>query len=508
MPHHPPQRPSVVRGFLNRWIFFNTLIAGCSALAWLVLRSGPRPSRLAYPCQQAAFSAASLAFGAPLVSALLAGRSAVARALSTRTGVALSSAGLVITVVLGLHLSGAIADEAPLLTPPPDVRSQVFHVTDCPQDRQGDRFLGLDSLFDLMGRNGLKIYRSATISRTAGSEGIVASDDVVVIKINYQWMQLGGSNTDVLWGLIHRVVNHPDGFSGEVVVCENAQFASTGNFDRSLNNAEDHEQSPADVVARFRDLGHRVSWFDWTRVRSNVVADFDSGDNADGYVVSDYDDQLRGRTSYPKFQTVDGSRVSLKHGVWDGDAREWNRDRLTVINLPVLKSHSAVYGATACVKNYMGLVTDIGTGSHDAIRRGMMGAVMAEIGPPDLNILDCIWVLGRPRLGPSAGYTVSTRLDQLVASTDPVAADMWAVTNILIPAFEANGYSSPWPSPSADPADPSSAFRNYLDRSMSELLEAGYQVTNDLSQIEVFSQGPEAGPRARRPRGRRTSQGS
>ena len=54
---------------LHRFFLTNTFLAGVFALAWLILRSGPKPSRFAYPCQQAALSTASLAFGVPVVSA-------------------------------------------------------------------------------------------------------------------------------------------------------------------------------------------------------------------------------------------------------------------------------------------------------------------------------------------------------------------------------------------------------------------------------------------------------
>jgi hypothetical protein len=137
-----------------------------------------------------------------------------------------------------------------------------------------------------------------------------------------------------------------------------------------------------------------------------------------------YDEQLHGRISYPKFQTADGSYVSLRDGIWD-PATGYDRERLTVINLPVLKSHHATYGAT--------------------------------------------------------------RRDELVAGVDPVAIDIWAVTNILVPAFLDNGYAPPWPHPEATPDDPASDFRVYLDRSMSELLAAGYDVTNDLASIDVVT---------------------
>jgi hypothetical protein len=481
------------------------VLAGVLALAWLLLRSGPRPSRLAYPCQRAALSTAMLAFGAPLVGLVIAARRHLAAGLRSPRGVATTA----LVVVLGLaavgYLVGVDAADEPMLGPPRDYRAQLFHVTNGPQDPVGDRFPGLDGLLQLMGSQGLKIYRSATVTPLSGPDGIVGVDDVVLLKINYQWPERGGTNTDLLRGLIRVLVDHPDGFVGEVVVCENTQFAGADDFDRDANNAQDHGLSPRDVADHFAGLGHQVSLCDWTALRSIEVQEYSQGDTADGYVVYPYDDQLHGRISYPKFQTTDGSYVSLRDGIWD-PATGYDRERLTVINLPVLKSHHATYGATACVKHYMGVVCDgLGTNSHNAIRYGLLGAVMGEAQPPDLNILDAVWINANPYSGPSTSYSGATRRDELVAGVDPVAIDIWAVTNILVPAFLDNGYSPPWPHPEATPDDPASDFRVYLDRSMSELLAAGYDATNDLASIDVatvdlslavFADGFESGDTA------------
>jgi hypothetical protein len=208
----------------------------------------------------------------------------------------------------------------------------------------------------------------------------------------------------------------------------------------------------------------------------------------DGYVCYDHDPQLGGRISYPKFQTALGTYVSLRDGIWDPNTESYDRERVKFLNVPLLKAHSAWYGATACVKHYMGVVTDsLETNSHDGIEFGLLGALMGEIRPADLNILDCIWINAHPDDGPWTSYDVATRRDELIASLDPVAIDMWAVTNILIPAFYDEGFSPPWPEPSADPNDPTSDFRVYLDNSMSWMLDAGFDVTNDLSQIDVFT---------------------
>jgi len=503
LPHHD-DRASWRSRFWVRWVLANSTVAGLFALLWLILRTGSRPSRLAYPCQQAAFSAATLAFGAPLIAALTAVRRGTLARL--RPPVVAAAAGLCLLAAVGAWAYRAQPDPAalPVLDPPVDYVATVFQVTDCPPEPVGDSFPGLDNLLILMGRHGLKLHRSPAVSTLSGPDGIIGADDVVVLKINYQWEARGGTNTDLLRGLIHRIVGHPDGFSGEVVVCENSQVQPLDGFDRAANNSADLFQSPLDVVNDFADDGYAVSAYSWTSIRRRSADEFSEGDDDGGYVVYGYDPALHGRVSYPKFTTAHGTRISLRDGIWDPGAAAYDRDRLKVINLPVLKSHSASYGGTACVKNYMGVVTNsLNTNSHDGIAYGLLGEAMAVVRPPDLNILDSIWINANPNDGPWTSYAGATRADQLVASTDPVAADIWAVTNILVPAFLANGYEPPWPNPEITPDDPGSEFRVYLDNSMSRLLAAGYQVTNRLDSIELVSwDGTPQLDRPRRPLGR------
>jgi hypothetical protein len=470
------------------WALGGTIASGLLALLWLLLRSGTKPSRFTYPCQQAAFGTAAAAFGVPLVAAVIAARRQLIAWVRKPAGVALGATGLLAAAGLWGYASRAGDYRAPMLDPRPDYRAEVYHVTDCPQVSVDDRFIGLDNLITLMGREGLKLYQSSAESLLAGPDGIIAVDDVVVIKINYQWSERGGTNVDLLRGLIHRIVNHPDTFTGEVVVCENAQFVSTNGFDRDENNAQNILLSPHDVVAGFQTAGHTVSHYDWTLVRETWVGEYSDGDLNDGYVVYAYDGAFQGRVSYPKFQTENGTYISLRDGIWDDASGTYDRAHLKFINVPVLKSHSAEYGATACVKNYMGVVTtELSTNSHYACRGGVLGALLAEIQPADLNILDCIWINADPNDGPWTTYQVATRRDELIASVDPIAADIWAVTNVLIPAFIANGFWEPWPQPSADPGDANSEFREYLDNSMGYILAAGYDATNDIDQIDAFT---------------------
>lgn len=477
--------------FLRRWFFVNVLLSGLFGLLWLILRSGTKPSRLTYPCQQAALSTASLAFGGPLVAALIAAWRRTLWALLTPAGVTVAAVGLFVTLGTWGYLSRANAVPRLPIDLLLDYRAKLFHVVNCPQDPVGDRFIGLDNLLRMMGREGLKFYRSPNVALLAGPDGLLARDDTILVKINYQWPERGGTNTDLLSGLIRRIIEHPDGFAGEIVVCENAQFNSTEGFDRAANNAQNTSLSPHDVVVAFKSQGVKISHYDWTLVRYTSVQEYSAGNLQDGYVVGAYNALLQGRPSYPKFKTEYGTYVSLKHGLWDAVGGTYDREHLKFINVPVLKSHHSTYGATACVKHYMGVVTrELSTNSHSAIARGILGAVIGEVRPADLNILDCIWINANPYTGPQTPYGGATRRDQLVASTDPVATDIWAVKNILIPAFLANGYNPPWPTPSADPDDPNSAFRRYLDNSLAYIRTAGFNATNDFNQIDVRTWNP------------------
>ena len=482
------------RGRRN-WILVASPLAGLAALIWIVIRSGAKPSRLTYPCQRAALSTAWVAFAAPAIAGLVLLRRRLRVGLFSAAGLVFAAVGAVAAFGLWGYLSIARSDDPPpAVVAPPDYRAQVFHKAGCARDPVGDRFPGLDDLIEIMGGGGLKLYRSDTPSLTAGPGGILAANDTVVIKINYQWGQRGGTNTDLLSGLIRRIVEHPDGFTGEIVVCENAQFNSTSGFDRAENNAQDVLLSPHDVVTHFTSLGYRVSHYDWTLLRSTSVTEYSAGNLSDGYVLLPYDPTLAGQPSYPKFTTDYGTRISFKFGLWTASGA-YDRTHLKVINVPVLKSHHAFYGATASVKHYMGVVTgELSTNSHAAIALGMLGTVIGEVGPADLNILDAIWINASPYSGPSTSYAEATRRDELVASRDPVATDIWSVKNILVPGFVSNGYAPPWPTPSADPDDPTSAFRRYLDASMSRILAAGYKVTNDPTMIDEIKAAPPGEP--------------
>lgn len=234
---------------------------------------------------------------------------------------------------------------------------------------------GVKELIELMQRHGLSFYAKNN------SSGIIGKNDVVIIKVNSQWDERGGTNTDLVKSLVQAIVDHPQGFSGEVVIADNgqAQYGSTGSggsLSYARNNAKDISQSMQMVADSFSS--YNVSTYLWDIITNKRVNEYVEGDLQDGYVVEGSVDPETGLVvTYPKFRTKYGTNVSFKLGVRDSAIRAYDSNRLKVINVPVLKSHRG-YGVTASVKHYMGVVSDklsreMGGRAHRSVGSGGMG---------------------------------------------------------------------------------------------------------------------------------------
>ncbi|MFQ5492237.1 MAG: DUF362 domain-containing protein [Phycisphaerae bacterium] len=468
---------------LRGWTWACTLASGILALAWLLLRSGTKPSRLAYPCQRAAMGTAAAAFGGPLVAGLILARTRLLAGLHHWAGKSVLAAGVTLAGVLFTLARTPAPPDVTMLIPPANHHPVVFQVNHA-RGAEPLRHGGFDDLVTLMGLNAMPWHRSAVSGPTSGPGGLIDATDVVLIKINAQWPERGGTNTDLLRGVIRRICEHPDGFSGEIVVADNGQ--GWGSLNHAQSNADDPLQSAQDVVADFATEGWTISAQLWDSLRFVSVGEYQDGDMTSGYVVDALDDpETLMKVSYPKFQTAYGTYISYKHGLWVAGLQVYAPDRLVVINMPVLKTHF-IYGVTGAVKNHMGVVTTrLSTDSHNAVGRGGMGSLLASVRLPDLTLLDCIWVLARPGRGPAAVYADASRRDQLLAGTDPIALDVWAVKHILMPQIIENGYTLADYGDTQDPDNPNSVFRQYLDRSMNEILAAGIDVTNDPNAVDV-----------------------
>ena len=358
-------------------------------------------------------------------------------------------------------------------------KSDIYRITNCPiPTGLGNRHEGLDALLSLMGNHGLKLYRTDKDVDIGGPEGFIDKSDVVLIKVNAQWKYKGCTNSDVIRGLIQRILEHPDGFDGEIVLFENGQGGGSLDCDTMWGrqypdtgvhaNAEDESHSFSYLVEKvFADP--RVSKYLLDPVRRTFISEDDH--STDGY-------RKLTKVSYPCFTTAKGNRIELKQGIWDGTSYSKN---LKLINVPVLKHHDGC-GITGALKNFYGVLS-MADGQSDERHYEKLGQhcgkMIAKVRAPVINILDCIWVTHVKWAGYPPENT--TRLNQLLASIDPVALDYWAAKHVLYP-IDNNEKHHP---------DKFAILRNHLiqarDVINSEGGIDGHEVTLDELRINIIS---------------------
>jgi hypothetical protein len=473
---------------------------GLASILWFIFRTGSKPTRMSYPCQQASAASGSLwitAFVLPFIMTAaspgkLVGRRRIALAgfllllfvsfsvlfgstslmsLTGATGDDTAMAGRADTIVINLSQMRSQFPEP----------SDIFAVTGTTGNDDT-----IERLIEAMNNHGLPFYAQNA------SFGIIEKDDVVIIKVNSQWNERGGTNSDLVKLLVGAILNHPQGFAGEVIIADNGQgqYGSTGNggsLNYSRNNAENRSQSMQALADSFPD--QKVSTYLWDRITDKKVSEYADGDMADGYILTGPPDAQTGiAVTYPKFQTKYGTYISFKQGIWDAVNGSYDSRRLKVLNVPVLKTH-AIYGVTACIKHYMGVGSDrlsreAGGRAHNCVGSGGMGTEMAETRFPDLNILDAIWINDNPRGGPSTSYQEADKAGIIAASIDPVALDYWAAKNILMPAARQKGYDD---LKSMDPDNTSpGSFGDWLRLSSAEIAKAGHQATVSEKNMNVY----------------------
>ena len=473
-----------------------------ASLLWFIFRTGTKPSRIVYPCQRAALANSSMLLSISIPLSLTVVLTKTKKFLSKK-GSTLALLVIVASVVLSseqfwdtLQIAGAVDPNQEIQLALKPRNATAFPASDI-YVVNGREFAHIGEIINLMGSHGLLFYKSSTIGVNQGPEGLIARDDVVLIKINEQWPYRGGTNTDVLKELIQAVIDHPDGFVGEIVVADNGQ--GYGSMDWSYSNAEDHTQSTQDVVNMFSPY-YKVSTYDWQPIRGVQVDEYSEGDITDGYILYDTaDPETRIYVSYPKFRTQFGTSISFKHGIWNGSGY---KKRLKVINMPVLKSHWT-YGVTASLKHYMGVQSEgrsvpggLANG-HSTVGTGGMGTLMVETGLPTLNIIDAIWINANPPpsslMGPETLYSRATRINVLMAGTDPVALDYWAAKHVLVQAASLIGYTD---THTLDPDNTDrsgvlgQAFGVWLNLTKNEIIAGGYNVTTCKNHMNIYVRAP------------------
>jgi len=477
------------------------------------MRTGSKPSRIHYPCQKTAANNSFFFLGSIAIPYII--RRIKPLNLKIPIKYLLLSVFILLFIFLSIRLyqksinnnSGYFNSRGFQISEKLSFRdtvSSVFIVKSFPNP-SGVYHIGLDSLISQMAQHGTYFYKSNQSLPWCDTSGMIGKDDVVLIKVNAEWSERGMTNTDVIKGVIARIVAHPDTFTGEVCLVENGQWRFSWAY--PLSNSEDSVQTMQAVMNYFAGLGYHVTGYNWTAIgygsNNRWVQEYEQDDTLDGYVKED----SSGMT-YAKFKTSYGTRISTRKGIWNGTT--YDNNRLKFINMPVLKSHSLM-GVTASIKHYIGFLSyaNIGSGTmHNRVyQNGLLGVEMGKARFPTLNIIDAMWVSAEITTGPGAPYNMCTRLNTLLASKDPVAVDYIAGKRVLRPVSWWSGHSGFTNYGRMDPDNlntenpgsghnysdgtpcsgmPYNAFHQYLVSTYNQLRQRGYWVTMDTNQMNIY----------------------
>ena len=328
-----------------------------------------------------------------------------------------------------------------------------------------------------------------------GIEGLIAGDDVVVIKPNVQWWNQGVPNLSALKAFVDLIMKRPGGFHGEVVFAENCHHGSAPWESVSSGwQSVFSRNSDIDRINNFNELGAHLKNAYGDRFSVCHLIDVDEGarrvfgpEDGCGYVYCDgtggipliaLDNGASGPDfrevimTYPIFKTDQGTVVDFKNGIWENG--EYTSQPLKFINFAALNHHSTYCGATSAIKNYLG-ISDL-SGGADPHQNGKLtekyynfhsfpfnewapgptpGMIGAEIGVfmdtvrrADLNITTAEWIGLASRTEPPVAHTRA-----VLASADPVALDFHAAKYLLYPNSNI---------PVHNPEDPKSPLNQYL----------------------------------------------
>ena len=330
---------------------------------------------------------------------------------------------------------------------------------------------------------------ASLLELSGGMDRFIQRNDIVVIKPNAQWWNQGMTNTDSLKAFIDRVLEI-EHFSGEIIIAENHQYK---DYDGRGWNTEKRNGrfNYNELVDYYQNKGnHNVTKYYWRGVGKNpepLEGDDCCGAklvkgpaDGDGYVW-DLDNVYvapngnRCIMTYPVFtSTYSGITIDLKNGAWK-DGRYLEDRNVKFINFSALNHHGIYCGATASIKNLMGVV-DMTCGYHApdpegyynvhfvGVKKyvkfnhmfnlkkiglgffrkkiwenayenfhftgGALGYFMKNIRKPDLNIISAEWI----GWGSRTDTQKSARTKTLLCSEDPVALDYLATKDVLLNA--------------------------------------------------------------------------
>jgi hypothetical protein len=366
-----------VRNSISQFILNNSIILVIISLAWLLFRSGRKPTRIHYPCQKAAAANVSLFF-TPLLFPLLKKAndvytiSGLQKTLRILLLVAVCGGSFAATMQywnyyqenryaerlkamgpIGQSIGGAMAAAGSFLSTPyamaaisphrvvsvhhSDATSWNFSCTGsgaCPV-YYGDNAFVNQSVVDLMFDSGLKGLTGTTTIESAWKALLpnYRPNEIVAIKVNFNDSIMGGGtrgygDNDAYVDALPQVVNAViSGLKMRGVAEQNIRVFDSSRY----------------ITDRFRAL-----------IKYKNIRYFDREGNGEDVDESTFTSSLS------------SSRIHFAHSNYSGSTHKVS-DVLVesdyLINIPIMKSHGGA-GITLSLKNHLGSINGFTSGGH------------------------------------------------------------------------------------------------------------------------------------------------
>lgn len=360
----------------------------------------------------------------------------------------------------------------------------------------------------------------AALTGLGGIGRVVGPDDVVILKVSAQWWNQGMTNVAAVRRVIEHILELPGFKGEIIVFENtHFRLASGSGLSRAWTRPSDRNvdvpgwNKLGDLIPHFRARRAPVSfcglvdagpsslsgdaWHDPAHEHGTYGGDgrgpIPKGDARDGYhwdfervfrLAKSWSEEARTPLTWPRFTSEhSGLVVDLKDGVLrrEGSALVPSGRRLVWINMTTANEHGST-GFTGACKSTMGVVDMsagrlgthplaagyasvhyFGHGRPSATWRmaGPLAYLAREVRSPDLILTVAEWVAFD-----RAGYAgpedirhaaeTCTQARTVIAGTDPVAIDAWAVRNLMADVPSANKKAL------LDLDDPESMFTKFL----------------------------------------------
>ncbi|MCK4567823.1 MAG: hypothetical protein KAU48_11005, partial [Candidatus Thorarchaeota archaeon] len=198
-------------------------LVAAASVVWIVARSVTKPSRITYPCQQIAVGNIHSFLAVLLAPMTIHGKVKATLVVTTLLlGSLFLTSDSILLTTLYTPFSADNNIPVPLTLSPQtalasDNSSDLFFIQNV-SGIEGNMDLAVSELVSLMEDQQLYFYKN-----TSQPSGLIGNDDIVMLKVNCQWSSRGGTNTDLVKSLIDKIVSHPEGFTGEIVIADNGQ---------------------------------------------------------------------------------------------------------------------------------------------------------------------------------------------------------------------------------------------------------------------------------------------